>query len=207
MLFDALMDHTMLTWSRMYSLYSRTREILRADIPGDFVECGVAGGGSVVLMATLVRLYTQRKRFVFACDSFIGMPEPGHQDSLCGTSGSQKAHAAETHWGAGTCCGPIDHVRNLASAFGSPVEIIAGNFSETLPSLKTSEIALLHADADWYDSTKIVVQELWPKVARGGVMQVDDFFYWHGCQKAVEECLPGIRYEPIDGNAVLFTKR
>ena len=48
-------------------------------------------------------------------------------------------------------------------------------------------IALLRLDTDWYESTKLEMQTLYPRVVKDGVLLIDDYADWQGCKKAVDE--------------------
>jgi O-methyltransferase len=45
-------------------------------------------------------------------------------------------------------------------------------------------VALLHCDADWYDSVHIVLRTFYPLIPPGGCVILDDFGYWEGCREA-----------------------
>ena len=62
---------------------------------------------------------------------------------------------------------------------------VKGYFEDTLhlPSAKIPEIALLHLDGDWYESTKTILNTFYSSVIDGGIIQVDDYGYWAGCKK------------------------
>jgi hypothetical protein len=64
---------TMTSVERMYALYKAVEYVVDAGIPGDFVECGVWRGGSVMLMAAtlLAKGVTDRKIHLY--DTFEGM--------------------------------------------------------------------------------------------------------------------------------------
>ena len=49
------------------------------------------------------------------------------------------------------------------------------------------KIALLRMDADWYDSTKCILDNLGDRVVPGGIVIVDDYYAWEGCAVAVNE--------------------
>ena len=68
------------------------------------------------------------------------------------------------------------------------IEFIEGNVRETLTQLKLPQsIALLRLDTDFYDSTLIELQVLWPRLSIGGVLILDDYGHWDGARKAVDE--------------------
>jgi hypothetical protein len=49
------------------------------------------------------------------------------------------------------------------------------------------QIALLRLDTDWYASTKIELEVLYPRLVTGGVLIVDDYDCWQGSRAAVDE--------------------
>ena len=65
---------------------------------------------------------------------------------------------------------------------------VKGWFSDTVPSFDKS-ICILRLDADWYDSTKVCLENLYPKVVSGGIVILDDYGYWKGCKEATDDYL------------------
>ena len=136
------------------------------------------------------------------------MPEPTERDMLQGSK------ANDTGWGTGTCAAPIDSVRTVCERLGvfDIVRPIKGFFEDTLPKVgdELSPIAMLHMDADWYASTKVILDNLYDRVVGGGVIQIDDYGHWDGCREAVHEFAAkrGLRFElrPIDGSGVWMIK-
>jgi hypothetical protein len=45
----------------------------------------------------------------------------------------------------------------------------------------------LRLDTDWYESTKVELEILYPKLVRGGVLIIDDYGHWRGARKAVDD--------------------
>lgn len=213
MFYDAVRDHTMLDWTRLLGLFLAAKRICEDKTPGDFVECGVAGGGATLLLALTAAHFSapsQPARRVFACDTFAGMPEPTARDCKVDDSA---VHADATHWSTGTCAGSAAAVERLAALFAVSTQVIVvkGYFKDTLPYLPTREIALLHTDSDWYASTRVTLETLYDKVvAPGGIVQIDDYRYWGGCRAAVDEFLAarGIcksKLVQIGSNAAVIT--
>ena len=56
------------------------------------------------------------------------------------------------------------------------VTLVKGWFSDTMPKYDGS-IALLHIDCDLYESTKCVLENLWPKVTVEGIATFDEYQY------------------------------
>jgi len=185
-LYRQVRAYTMCSNARLRGLYRGVRHIVTHNIPGDVVECGSAQGGSAALMAlTLRQLAAQRKMWLF--DTFEGLPAPSANDP--------DRHIAELF--TGTCVGTLDEVRALFTRLGvsEGVEMVPGLFQNTFPIAPVSQIAFLHIDGDWYESVKVCLDHLYDKVAPGGIIQFDDYGYWQGARKAVDEFLDrrGIR--------------
>ena len=65
-------------------------------------------------------------------------------------------------------------------------------------------IAVLRLDTDWYESTRHELEHLYPRLSVGGVLIIDDYGYWQGARKAVDEYFAG---GPILLNRVDATAR
>lgn len=200
--------YTMLPEERLYALYSQARQLCEDNTPGNFVECGVARGGSSALLAYVIRRYSRQPRKMLCFDSFEGMPEPDAVDTHRGIA------ANATGWGTGTCAAPETSVIEVAAKLGVADLIVPvqGYFEQTVPAMRdrVGMIALLHVDADWYASTKIVLEQLYDRVSTGGRIQIDDYGFWEGCRQAVEEFQSSrnihFDIERVDGSAVRFLK-
>ena len=64
---------------------------------------------------------------------------------------------------------------------------MAGDVEETLPARAPERLALLRLDTDWYESTRHELRHLYPRLASGGVLIVDDYGHWDGARRAVDE--------------------
>jgi O-methyltransferase len=81
-------------------------------------------------------------------------------------------------------------VRELLLSTGYPAERLhfaRGPVEETLPRAAPGALALLRLDTDWYESTRHELEQLWPRLADGGVLIVDDYGHWEGARRAVDE--------------------
>ncbi len=177
-LYRKIHTHTMCSNARLRALYRGVRYLVDHNIPGDVVECGCAQGGSAALMAlTLVRHKARRRLWLF--DTFEGLPAP--------TAGDPDFEIAELF--TGTCVGTIEDVRGLFQRLNveKDVHFVKGLFQNTLPTAEIGQIALLHIDGDWYESVRTCLENLYDKVAVGGIIQFDDYGYWQGARKAVDE--------------------
>ena len=73
------------------------------------------------------------------------------------------------------------------------VKLIAGKVEETLLVSENipEKISLLRLDTDWYQSTKIELEVLYPLLQPGGILIIDDYGHFKGAQKAVDEYFKG----------------
>jgi hypothetical protein len=171
-------SHTMCSNARLRGLYRGVKYVVNSRIPGDLVECGCAQGGSAALMAlTLAQANAQRRLWLF--DTFAGLPAP--------TLGDPDFEIADLF--TGTCVGTVAEVRGLFQRLSvdKEVRLVQGLFQDTMPSAEIRQIALLHIDGDWYESVKACLENLFDKVVPGGIVQFDDYGYWQGARKAVDE--------------------
>ena len=182
--------YTMTTPPRIYGLARAVEYIVRRDVEGAIVECGVWRGGSMMAVAlTLLRLgVTDRELYLF--DTFAGMTEPGDEDVRHSGEAAADllatAREDEDVWAIAS----LDDVREAVLGVGYPVErihFVQGPVEETLPDHAPERIALLRLDTDWYASTKHELEHLYPRLGSNGVLILDDYGYWHGARKAVDE--------------------
>ena len=158
-------------------------------VPGAVVECGVWRGGMIAGMAELLG----PSREYVLCDSFQGLPPA--EPALDGR--------AAVEWQANTddpeyydnCSAPEEAARAaMALAPAHRVRFVAGWFDVTLADVRPDGgIALLRLDADWYESTKTCLQQLYDRVVPGGLIVIDDYHTWDGCTRAVHDFLAARR--------------
>lgn len=191
--------------SRIASLCDATRYIVRAQIPGDIVECGVWRGGSMMAVARTLLEIGDTARELFLYDTFEGMPQPGEKDiTYSGTSASTLMHQSRKDDPSSIWCyAPLETVKHMVYAIGYPrekIHFVQGKVEETIPHIVPERVALLRLDTDWYDSTRHELIHLFPRLTRGGVLIVDDYGHWQGARRAVDDYL-------VESGAKLFLNR
>jgi hypothetical protein len=67
------------------------------------------------------------------------------------------------------------------------IHLIKGKVEDTLKFFKPKKISLLRIDTDFYESTKIELEILYPLLSKNGILIIDDYGNWKGCRKAVDE--------------------
>lgn len=187
-LYQRCRPFTMTSKERMFALYQSVRYISAKGIEGSFVECGVWRGGSIMLMAETLRRLGDPNRKFYLYDTFQGMTEPSDADvQFDGIHASVRALEFEQgQW----CNSSLEDVQNKLIQFqlaDDQFNFVEGRVEETIPGVIPDRIALLRLDTDWYESTKHELEFLYPKLEMGGVMIIDDYGHWKGCQKAVDE--------------------
>jgi O-methyltransferase len=69
------------------------------------------------------------------------------------------------------------------------LHFVKGKVEDTLPAEAPPQICLLRLDTDWYESTRHELRHLYPRLARGGVLIIDDYGHWQGARQATDEYL------------------
>lgn len=152
-------------------------------LEGDVVECGVWKGGMSAGMAYL--LGPTRKYYLF--DSFEGLPKPTEMDGEYAVEWQESGDDELTH---SNCTADEADADAIMRRTGVDYQLVKGWFQDTVPNFEGIEkIAVLRLDGDWYDSTMIALEKFVPLVVPGGVIILDDYYYWEGCSKAVHDYL------------------
>jgi O-methyltransferase len=184
--------YTMTPPERIYTLRRAVEHVAAAKIPGAIVECGVWKGGSMMAVASTLLRIGDTSRGLYLFDTFEGMSEPSDADLMY--TGQHAAALLATHdrtsrvWGYA----PFEGVRETMIATGydqALVHFVKGKVEDTIPEHAPLQIALLRLDTDWYESTRHELEHLYPRLASGGVLIVDDYGHWQGARKAVDEYL------------------
>lgn len=157
------------------------------DVEGDLVECGVWAGGNIIIFRKILP-----DRLCWLYDTFQGMVEPGIYDKKRNNNGITALHRYKARKGKWCEYPKYDVVANLAEfrvLDDDKLKFIEGRVEDTLlvPKNLPDKIALLRLDTDWYDSTKVELEQLFPRLSPGGILIVDDYGYWLGARKAVDD--------------------
>jgi O-methyltransferase len=147
-------------------------------------------------MAVTLSQMNIEDRKIFLFDTFEGMTEPSkHDKDDSGLPASRLLEKADKGNGENIwCIASIEDVKNNFDCSGYPeemVQLVKGDVGITLKDERNlpKEIAVLRLDTDWYESTKIELEVLFPRLVKGGVCLIDDYGHWQGARKAVDEYL------------------
>jgi O-methyltransferase len=182
---------TYLSWDRLASLVKATREVRQ--VKGAVVECGIALGGSGILLASKLS-----DRQFHGYDVFGEFPPPGPDDPPEAHQQYQVILAGEAKGPGGEDFSSLlpdiyERVTGSFARYGVPVGgrihlhkgLVQDTFKPEWP------IALAHIDTDWYEPVKVCLERIAPHVQPGARIILDDYYDFGGCKKATDEFLAG----------------
>src|SRR5438105_2971472 len=142
---ERVSPYTLTSPERLIALMDATSHVVRCEIPGAVVECGVWRGGSVLAAIEVLRRLGVTDRDIYLYDTFEGMTEPTELD----TSPFEQERSALNEWkryegegrrawdwAFGADVFSIDDVRGLLYTTGYPADrshFVVGPVEATLP--------------------------------------------------------------------------
>jgi hypothetical protein len=174
---------TMIGMARLDNIHKIVIDVLDRNVPGDLVETGVWRGGAAILMRAILKACDDRDRFVWAVDSFEGLPVadperyPADKDD---TLAQFNAYLGVS----------VEQVQSNFAHYGlldEKVIFLKGFFRDSLPNSPIETISVLRLDGDMYESTMDVLENLYFKVSPGGYVIVDDYGVYESCRKAIND--------------------
>ncbi|MBT7706415.1 dTDP-6-deoxy-L-hexose 3-O-methyltransferase [archaeon] len=175
----------MAKWAAHYELFQKTR-----DLPGAFVECGLFKGVSFLRFAMFRAIFGNESSLkMIGFDVFGEFPDSSlaedqkYIDSFVTEAGSQSIDE--------------DQLLGLLKEKGidKNIELIKGDICLTVPEYLKKEsslrISLLNLDVDIYDPSVTILENLWPRIVKGGILILDDYGKFTGETNAVDEFFKG----------------
>lgn len=164
-------------------------------IEGDCLEFGVALGGSAILIA---RRMAPHRRFV-GYDVFGTIPPPSARDGRDSheryrviASGRSPGIGGDPYYGYQANL--YDNVKARFAAFDVAVDdrrvrLVQGLFENTVSFDDGTRIAFAHIDCDWHDPVALCLERTYARLARGGIVVLDDYNDYGGCRAATQAFL------------------
>jgi O-methyltransferase len=177
--------------SDLYDLWQRVDAVEKTNLEGIMIEAGCALGGSAIVISASKHV----SRHLFIYDTFGLIPPPSEYDGPDAhqrykeiSEGKSKGIDGDPYYGYQKDL--IDHVKCNFERLGydlkkNNIHLIKGEFAQTL--IPSESVVFAHIDADWYESVKICLERIVPRLVSQGVIVVDDYSIWSGCRKAVDE--------------------
>lgn len=179
---------TMTSINNILCTYFQVMSILRNSYKGDFIETGTWAGGHAILMGYLLSKYNSNKK-IFIFDTFSGMPKPMSNEVRI--SDNVKANTIINQNMFNKCIYSLADLEKNIKSFGLNLDrffFVKGKTQDTLKKFKAiKHVAFVRMDTDWYESTKAEIEFFWPKLIRHGVVIIDDYAYWSGQKRAIDE--------------------
>lgn len=162
-----------------YELYKKV-----LGLPGQIVECGVYKGASLVRLLTFRDiLESTYSRKVIGFDAFGKFPKQADQDDVKFIERFEKAG------GEGMSREELENVLNYKGF--QNYALIEGDVTQTIPVFLQENpelrISMLHIDVDVYAPSKVILENLYERVVRGGIIVLDDYATVAGETRAVDE--------------------
>ena len=182
-------NFSMTTEIRMWALLNSLKKVLSENINGEIVECGIWKGGNIILIKKFLEKYNLKKE-IYCYDTFEGMYETTEKDRELSTNLDAKEFINDNY--KYICKSPLqeteDIIKNNVNNINN-IFFIKGKVEDTLQVNENipEKISICRLDTDYYSSTKIELEKLYPRISKGGVLIIDDYGHWSGSKKAVDE--------------------
>ena len=195
---------TMVSVPRLWSAINAVKYVIENDIDGDIIECGTWRGGCALAMKmTIDALKSPKKLYIL--DTFAGMTAPTDQDLEASSKQSaEQRYNSSISGNINTWCyASLEDVRsNFANASClENVEFVKGDVLKTLKDRDVlgalGSLSVVRLDTDWYESTKIELETLYPRLSSNGILLIDDYGHWEGARKAVDEYFVTQKSKPL----------
>jgi hypothetical protein len=178
---------------RMWSVIQSMKYIIENNVEGDIVESGVYKGGNLILCKKMLNLFNISNKKIYGYDTFEGMTEPTSNDKdIFGENPFKMWKKSQKEDYNDWCYSSIEEVKKSfekETGNSQSLNLVKGRVEETL--LKEvnlpKKISLLRLDTDWYESSKIELEVLYPRLVKGGVLIIDDYGHWEGVKKSVDD--------------------
>lgn len=210
-LYDQCRAFTRTSVERMFAMYQATRYVSRSSIPGAIVECGVWRGGSCMMSALALQALNDTSRELWLYDTYEGMSAPSEHDTdWRGVRATELLERGVTNKETSVwCLATLEDVQTNLARTGYPrdrVHFVKGMVEDTIPTQAPAQIAILRLDTDFYESTAHELRHLYPRIAPGGVLIIDDYGHWAGARKATDEFFEELG-NPVMLNRIDYTGR
>lgn len=177
-----------------YELYKTVE-----NIPGDIVECGVFKGVSLCRFAMFRDVLKNYSKKIIGFDTFAKFPETRFNLGF-----DEKRDMNSSYWKTDDE-GRKKHIEISQESISkeqlykilehkgikSSVELIEGDITQTVPKYveeyKDQKISLLNLDVDIFEPTVTILEYLYPRITKGGVLILDDYGKFPGETKAVDD--------------------
>ena len=187
-----------------WSLFKSVEYIVKNNIPGDIVECGVWSGGSMLLAAMSLIYFGDTSRKLYLYDTFSGMPRPEdidrRWDGLPTLPTWENYANSGRVWGFGGTVEMVKEVMRISKYPEENIVYVEGLVEDTIPGVRPDTISILRLDTDFYRSTLHELVHLYPYLVSRGILIIDDYGQFQGSRAATDQYI-------AENNLPLFLTR
>ena len=171
---------------RFWNVMQCVNMVIKADVAGDFAECGVFRGHSALMIATLLTDNNVKGRPFHLFDSFEGLSARTVKD---GSRRKLKTADVEREAKFFACDEPT--VRKHLSNYDF-FQFYKGWIPNRFAEVEDKMFAFVYIDVDLYQPTLDSLKFFMPRMNRGGIIALDDYYHSHftGVVEAVSEVDP-----------------
>lgn len=175
-LYKTIKAHTLVDQYKAYGLWMLVQQSSKLD--GALLEVGVWRGGTGALIAKRAEICGIHDK-IYLCDTFTGVI---------------KATKNDPHYMGGEWADTSEEIvkKLLKRVDAENAIVLKGIFpDETGTMIEDKQIRFCHIDVDTYESAKDILNWVWPRMPRGGILVYDDYgsIDCQGIRKHVEEQL------------------
>lgn len=196
-------DYTMLSCARRKQLLDSVNHIIKNNIDGDIIEIGVWRGGAIMLILYKLLQLGITDRHVHLYDTFNGMTEASIEDvCIDGRNATDKDVFDSVR-----CENSFEVVYQNVKNTGYPMKFVHFHIGD-IRNVKIEDIpdkiSLLRLDNDWYELYKFELPIFEPRVTNNGIVIIDDYNWWNGCKKAVDDYISEKNYKTFLSEETLW---
>ena len=164
-----------------YEIYKMIKEV-----PGEIIECGVFKGASYLRFSMFREIFgNPYSKKIIGFDTFGKFPETSnHEDKKARTQFIDSA---------GSDSISKEQLLKILEykKLNRHLDLIEGDITQTVPAYVKAnpelKISLLNLDTDIYEPAVTILENLYPKITKGGILMLDDYGTHPGETKAVDE--------------------
>jgi hypothetical protein len=164
-----------------YELFKMTNSL-----PGAIIECGVFKGASLARFAGFRDLFgNSYSRKIIGFDIFGEFPETTFEED--------KRYRQKFVDSAGGLSISVEQLELVLKnkRVAENIELIKGDITKTVPDYLRDnphlKISLLNLDTDIYEPAVVILESLYPRLVKGGILILDDYGTFPGETKAVDD--------------------
>jgi hypothetical protein len=150
-------------WFKKLAYFARLLERTK-DVEGDVVECGVAAGKNLAIIASLVRSSGQ-DRCLWGFDSW---------DSPSPRTADEWRAAPKVAFSGATIREVRLRLRQMGFDDLNGIKLVKGELAKTLPEAP-ERIAFVHIELFSHELYRICLENLWPRLEPGGIVSLGGY--------------------------------